>query len=1154
MSLELLKKKSWKDEGGVSEVIGNILILAITVILFSGIIAFVQTMPVPEQTTKADFSASLVFSSNYRHANLTLIHAGGKPLSVNQVLILLTVDNTNYDYRLTDDPSWTGDTWNTGKAWRMQIDGTSSSTVVTATVVDLEKSSMIWTSQVTGGVGGNAPNILQRYIDSDPSTPTPDPVKANDTFTLFVKIEDPDNDLDMSNVWIDASHVAIEGSNGNHRPGTYANGWWTWAFGRVLSAAAVDGSVVEIHAFDIAGHEAVSQYVIEITVLPSDLNEYWYPQYAELGFSGLPAWLSYVSGGLGHGFGIYAELFNRTTGAPTGQADVNSPCVNFTKDSNIFIRFASLTMSNLNGDNRIVITDTRTGSTFAPSYRFNSTATTPFYPYPTGGSAYVYEAVFNTSNLPPSSYTVTLYLKNLPPAGQTQLTFQADKTIVVWRPGASVFIPSMVAYKSDWATPWGTTKDKPFNISSATDSIMYVKIRVQNAQSSPAPTVAEVRLTDYSGGSQLYGVPPAGTVISQLSRYDDVTYSFTIALRLNNGDQWLPGLNAYTLYVTKLSDSNEGVYSLSLQVWIRGTQSKADFVVGTAGMASGQSNFNIREYVWYVQNNNFFTSRVLWKFESTPGNNYDYTTSAMALGDLDGDGDKDLLVAMATSNQLYFFENTLNVFGTWQAGSEISRASPGDGYTYPIVWIATGDFSGDGKEDFAYANSNSQIVLYNSTYGAQPWIFNPPGTKWTGTISKIALEDMTGDGTDDLIVLAGGRLYVYDVKYTYDALLMPYANPNARFAMGTGTGIKDFDIEDMDGDGYLDIVATGTSTAFGSYAGVTVNLYSVTAESAKLLNENAAGFNPRMESGTYSGSVTDAKSSNNIGIVFTETTANGYSRVQGIMRFETLDNKADQVLRVRAKVNPGPSGGSESFYVYVTSDSATNVTAGTCAWNYVGEIDGTDWATYNFTLPTRVMGSQMFVKFEDSLTSEDSTVDSITVDYAFVITKTIGYSEQSVTTATTWTSVRGAEVDGLEGGYKEVVVAKDGANGISIFTRTGTTWGVMAGTGPSADSTFYDDCASKVNDNTKYPFSTLAPTLFDAADINGDGFTDILVCNYTTTSDGLLVSKIGFWMNLYAGGQSWRYYSVKTWTMAQPTGQAKNPYIDIVLAESLIAL
>ena len=108
MDFDVRKRKTWAEEGGVSEVIGNILILMMTVVLFSGIIAFVQQMPVPQQTTRADFSASISFSDNYRHANLTLVHAGGKVLSTDIVKIVINKDGTNFPYDLTDDPGFTG--------------------------------------------------------------------------------------------------------------------------------------------------------------------------------------------------------------------------------------------------------------------------------------------------------------------------------------------------------------------------------------------------------------------------------------------------------------------------------------------------------------------------------------------------------------------------------------------------------------------------------------------------------------------------------------------------------------------------------------------------------------------------------------------------------------------------------------------------------------------------------------------------------------------------------------------------------------------------------------------------------------------------------------------------------------------------------------
>ena len=77
-----------KSKSGVSEIIGNLLILAITVSLFSGVLFFVTNMPAPQDQTLSDFSAQTGVSGSNFYMNVT--HKGGQTLtnSLNQHLRL----------------------------------------------------------------------------------------------------------------------------------------------------------------------------------------------------------------------------------------------------------------------------------------------------------------------------------------------------------------------------------------------------------------------------------------------------------------------------------------------------------------------------------------------------------------------------------------------------------------------------------------------------------------------------------------------------------------------------------------------------------------------------------------------------------------------------------------------------------------------------------------------------------------------------------------------------------------------------------------------------------------------------------------------------------------------------------------------------------
>ncbi len=1152
MYLEVRKKKSWKNSEGVSEVVGNIMILAITVVLFSSIIAFVGQMPVPQQTTKANFSAGIVFWDGGTQANLTIVHAGGATMRTTSTIILVDVDNVATRYNLSDESSMAGlQFWTTGMSWKKTLVDTTYASSVLVTVVDLEKSTLVWQSQVTGGSGGNPPNILQRYIDSDANTPSPDPVKQFDDFTFYATISDPDGDLNTTDgVWIDSSD--IEGSAYSKRFPDYpaTGGIYRWDFldiqERGLNTTALDGGIIMIYAVDSAGHVSASSFIMKVTDLPVEIAYPDTPIFEYLGESGLPAYLSWFFDN--QGFGIYNETYNNTQ--PLGTANTSDPSTVFTKDHMVFVRFASMIMTNILAENRLILIDTRTGMPMTPQYTGSSTATKPFYAYPTGGGAYVYECQFNTTPLPPSAYTLSIFLKNQPSVGAVQRSFQADKMILVYDPNSPIqFVPEMLTYKDSACTiPWGG-KGNPFQVSSSDAFKVYVKIKVQNTDNPPNPSVAEIRIKDMTGASELYGTPPSGAMISDIFRYDGEYYNFSIDLRLNNGVQWRAGNNSYSLFVSKLNDTNEGMYSLSSQLFITGAGQRADFIIGTSGMASGQSNFNTREYLYYIQNNLLFSSRVLWLSESTPGSNTDYTTTAVATGDIDADGDKDILMAQTASNYLYYFENTLNTFGTWQAGSMVSRP---DGYTYRVTWIATGDMNGDERVDFAYVNSNGAIVLYESKYGSLGRIFTAPtGKGWSTPVAKIELADMTDDGKSDLIVLGGGKISVYDLKYTLDPALTFDFNDMSRFVASTGTTL-DFDIDDMDNDGKLDILTADTAAAFaGGSVGVNVNYYSTQPGDQAILDYDLQGWNPLANAGNVTnGSVENTQQADGTAITFSENgTGDDPGRVIMTMRFDALSDSADQELRIHARIGSSTGTPQEVFYIWYSIDGM--------AYIPIITVSSTSFTTYTYALPSNVMNHAIFLRITDSLLSDSSgtVMDFIQLDMAGVFTDTFGGYSGTLVNNDGWTCVRSGNIDG-SATYKEVVVAKhhDTSATSSLWkvyrTTNKVTWTALSGQ-PPGNVSFFLNPNARLSDAY---FANVAPTLFDVVDINGDGFSDILVTNLTQTAvTGYCVSNIGFYMNLWSGtSMYYRHFLVHQWYIDRPTGAVKNPFVTINMAIPLV--
>ena len=117
----------------------------------------------------------------------------------------------------------------------------------------------------------------------------------------------------------------------------------------------------------------------------------------------------------------------------------------------------------------------------------------------------------------------------------------------------------------------------------------------------------------------------------------------------------------------------------------------------------------------------------------------------MAAGDLNGDGNLDLVIAGATTGVAVLLGNG---DGTFAAATQFTASTD---TTYPVI----ADLNGDGKLDIAvsnYGSSNVSVLLGNGDGTFQPQQTFATGTQTYGLVAG----DMNGDGRTDLVATVEG--------------------------------------------------------------------------------------------------------------------------------------------------------------------------------------------------------------------------------------------------------------------------------------------------------------------------------------------------------------------------------------------------------------
>ncbi len=209
---------------------------------------------------------------------------------------------------------------------------------------------------------------------------------------------------------------------------------------------------------------------------------------------------------------------------------------------------------------------------------------------------------------------------------------------------------------------------------------------------------------------------------------------------------------------------------------------------------------------------------------------------SLALGDVDGDGDLDLVVGnVGTTNRLYLNNGTSD---PWNGVTEYSITIDRDA-TQSVV---LGDVDGDGDLDLVVGNSGTVV---GDTFISDPnrvYLNNGTAAPWSGVTAldviseedvtqSVALGDVDGDGDLDLVVGNRGRTSGGAVLSQENRLYLNNGTPDPWKGV-TGieiTSDKNFTISvalgDVDGDDDLDIVVGNLGSVGGGAFGEPNRLY-----------------------------------------------------------------------------------------------------------------------------------------------------------------------------------------------------------------------------------------------------------------------------------------------------------------------------------------
>ncbi|MFQ6127422.1 MAG: type IV pilin [Thermoplasmata archaeon] len=982
--MSLYKKRFSRDGKGVSEVVGTILILLITVVIFSAIFIWVYSIPTPEASVKLQMEGALtpIYEQGvWDGAIINITHQGGEKLygfrtkvfiRVNEDFELLktqgTIEygpNSGDPYGLRDDENWTID-----EVWSIVNHTIEADDVVEVGVIESIRGEVIWSSTILGAGGEYPPLFVQKWFDGNLETIAKEDLRGNESFGIFAKIEDKDGDFDSDNdVYVNITILYDDYGcfkmydNGSMGDEEADDGIWSAVYPEFVADETFDGALVIMTAEDDAGHNTSARLILKIEELGAAYHYYYeYPENITTPRFG-PELLP------GSGLQHY-QIFNETEWDKRRWE--GNATRTFVKGERIVIVIASHFLPDCDLDNKFWLFKAESGLSPQPIVYGGGPMNRTSIPSSTEafelvdyvGKFYIWEYRWNTSSaghgytdglLDYGHYSLRIKLRSSYYPPPDNLFEVQDFITVTDEEGNVTNYPQVLTFLDP-------DHEHPSDIFNYTDT-MYVKVIVQDTDATFE--FGNIKIQDFGGGIQIWA-KPGNPPISEASVNNSVSYKFSIDLSKPNFDPWLFGENAYTLRILYLKDINEE-YKVSLNrlVTIRGPRWYLD--IATAIEDYSHPVFDLKIYSLFFENLVFrWEQYEVESYVPFPGHQ-DPPWGAggflsIVYGDIDDDTDLDLVEGIEVG-KIFVYRNQGGEGHYWQR-REV------DDLGVAVTAVDVGYVDKDSLLDIVAGTQDGDLWWYANDNAWTPMPIDDTGSE----IKAIRLADMDGDDDDDLVVATGTEVWIY-------------TNTDGMF--GTVTTTDYLADQDISGNGTVSGEYTDTWYTDDTYESIEevngtaydVSTYLADGEQAAVYDIVVGDYqDTHSNDGTY------------------ETLTEDLCAEAGVNKWWCLRNESGGAGG--HMYNFGNVSSGDSIELSVTSYISTGTEPFEVGWStdsnpsFVWAISRTTKGTDVFDLKTAGFnGGQLYIWIRDSDSSKndgntDGMATTLSIDYMFVESST----------------------------------------------------------------------------------------------------------------------------------------------------------------------